>query len=155
MTGYIQRTPLIEHTFVESSSLLLVDNKISSASKGAGFQLVFSLMFHPGEEGKTSNFVIILQICEDRITYIYICIYTYLLQSKGFLPKKWELPKNVGLVAFIGPCPQGWLPSNTALHGGKAVPAKPTLKMDRGELGAEAWWKWIPMSRQYKGLKVE
>ena len=30
-----------------------------------------------------------------------------------------------------------WLPSNTALHGGKAVPAKPTLKMDRGELGAE------------------
>ena len=33
---------------------------------------------------------------------------------------------------------RGWLPSNTALHGGKAVPAKPTLKMDRGELGAEA-----------------
>lgn len=37
---------------------------------------------------------------------------------------------------------EGWLPSNTALHGGKAVPAKPTLKMDRGELGAEAGREW-------------
>ena len=27
----------------------------------------------------------------------------------------------------------GWLPENSALHGGKPVPAKPTLRMDSGE----------------------
>ena len=34
----------------------------------------------------------------------------------------------------------GWLPANSALHGGKAVPAKPTLRMDTGE-GAKVSWR--------------
>eukprot|EP00913_Durusdinium_trenchii_P023028 g21623.t1 len=33
-----------------------------------------------------------------------------------------------------------WLPANSALHGGKAVPAKPTLRMDTGE-GAKVSWR--------------
>ncbi|CAK9077616.1 unnamed protein product [Durusdinium trenchii] len=35
---------------------------------------------------------------------------------------------------------KGWLPANSALHGGKAVPAKPTLRMDTGE-GAKVSWR--------------
>ena len=43
----------------------------------------------------------------------------------------------------------GWLPENSALHGGKPVPAKPTLRMDSGEgvhaLGRQpALRRWVP-----------
>ncbi|CAK9025882.1 Ankyrin-2 (ANK-2) (Ankyrin-B) (Brain ankyrin) (Non-erythroid ankyrin) [Durusdinium trenchii] len=53
-----------------------------------------------------------------------------------------------------------WLPANSALHGGKAVPAKPTLRMDTGEgakesVADEATGGAFPLRVATKGVTVD
>eukprot|EP00435_Cladocopium_sp_Y103_P056681 s338_g19.t1 len=51
-----------------------------------------------------------------------------------------------------------WLPENSALHGGKPVPAKPTLRMDSGEgesVADEATGGAFPLRVAVKGVTVD